>query len=706
MSDATYFAIAAAMCLVPALVWGILAAEYARFMGFFRSRPVLRRLAVIGFLATTLVTVNLVVAVLRLLLPVGLRTQPNIIRDSLRTLDDTTIMLLLPLFRHGARYASVRSAPPTRAWLVANYGACGVATAVSLLAALGAVPVVAMPAVLVLLGSYVIGMLVLIARSLAQQARPGGWRAGGLGEPRTLDAVMIICGVLGNVVACAVAFRYGRPALPIVVGSASATLTVAALQSASALAFAMPLAVRLPATVLQRLVMTATAIAGTAVLYGGADVLTARVSDTETRRLIDLAAITAIIVTLVPLRAWLGRAIERVLFHRTRQRRAELQEALQGLSPELGRLECCRNAVAAFTRILHLRGAAILLASGETVVHGDLAVEVLEAVWPRGAAMEKLPARMFVSDELRDAPALGEALVTADVFGVVPIRSTRQSWGHLFARTMIFTALPFHVEDVELLESFAAQLARVLDGAALLARAVAVERSLAHAEKLAAIGELAARIAHDLRNPVTAARSLAQQLMGQPSAPFAAEHALILGELERVERRIAGLLRFARREEFDYGPVDLVELVQGTATALAARLVADGIVLSVDAKIGVTVRADREKIRHVLLNLIENAADALHETAGERRIEIAIGRADGMATVLIRDSGAGVPADALPRLFEPFFSLKPTGTGLGLPIARRTVEAHGGRIDARCALGGGMAVDFALPLASEEALPS
>src|SRR5207247_4640165 len=101
----------------------------------------------------------------------------------------------------------------------------------------------------------------------------------------------------------------------------------------------------------------------------------------------------------------------------------------------------------------------------------------------------------------------------------------------------------FHEEDVEGFGSFVAQLALRLDGADLLARTVAVERALAHAEKLAAIGELAARIAHEIRNPVAAARSLAQQLAREPGLPWVAEHRLILEKLERVERQMGQLLR-------------------------------------------------------------------------------------------------------------------------------------------------------------------
>jgi signal transduction histidine kinase len=250
---------------------------------------------------------------------------------------------------------------------------------------------------------------------------------------------------------------------------------------------------------------------------------------------------------------------------------------------------------------------------------------------------------------------------------------------------------------VETLEEFGAQLARVLDAAELLARTVVVERSLAHTEKLAAIGELTARIAHEIRNPVAAARSLAQQLAGEPASPFAPEHGLILTELDRVERQVADLLRFARRDELRLEPVDVGGLARATVQHCRARLEAAGIGVELALQEGVTATADREKLRQVLLNLIENAIDALAERPGPRRLDVAVSTANGSATMRVADNGAGVSADAMPHLFEPFFSLKPSGTGLGLAIARRTVEAHGGRIAATSGASG-MTFEVELPL--------
>jgi len=239
-------------------------------------------------------------------------------------------------------------------------------------------------------------------------------------------------------------------------------------------------------------------------------------------------------------------------------------------------------------------------------------------------------------------------------------------------------------EEDDAVDAFLAQLALLLDAAALLERTVAVERSLAHAEKLAAIGELAARIAHEIRNPVTAARSLAKLLASDPTAPENAEHAtLILGELERVEAQVRGLLQFARREEYRFEPTDLAELVRVTLEPMRPRLAEMQVTVVEDVSPGVVVPADRGKLRQVLANLVDNALDAVATTPpAERRIAISLGTRDGTATLSVSDAGPGVPDEARSRLFEPFFSLKPNGTGLGLAIARRTVEAHGGRIAA------------------------
>src|SRR5262249_11809916 len=155
-------------------------------------------------------------------------------------------------------------------------------------------------------------------------------------------------------------------------------------------------------------------------------------------------------------------------------------------------------------------------------------------------------------------------------------------------------------------------------------------------------GETSARIAHEIRNPITAARSLAQQLAREDGSPFATEHGLILAELERVERQIGALLRFARRDELRIEAVDRGELARTTVEQLRPQLAAAGIAVDLAVAEGVWARADREKLRQVLINLIENAIDALAEKPADRHLHVEIAAVDGRAALSVADDGPGV----------------------------------------------------------------
>jgi signal transduction histidine kinase len=703
MNDpATVHHVAAAMYLAPAFVWGILTRQ---FWGWalrrrFRNADILLSGAMAG-----LITLMLALAVVLQVLPPALVDRSSAPRLALVAVQDLTWVSVVALFRHSMRYASVISERPSRGWVAVNYGAWALAGAAIVLGDLHLVPSGRGWTVAVIVGVlvYLIGMVALATRSLLQHARRGAWRAAGGGEPRYLDGAMMILGTMCLLASVAVAAAQGGvPDRLLFSGPPPVTLAIAGLQSVAALVFATPLAARLLGTVVEQLLVAAAVIATTATVYLGGQRLGARFADSGARALADAATVGTLIVLLGPGRAWITAAIEWIVFRRSRQRRAELDELLRAITPELGTVECCRRALAAVVRVAQLRGAAILLQTGETVVHGSVAIAPLVASWPRGPAAATLPTRVSLGDEIGlGSPALLDALIAADVALVLPIVGPRRRWGDLFASTGLMTGTPLTLEEAEAWDALGDQLARVLEGADLLARAVAVERSLAHAEKLAAIGETAARIAHEIRNPVTAARSLAQQLARDPSSsPADAEPArLILSELERVERQVAALLRFSRREEFRFAPVDLGSLVRGTMAALNPRLEAAGIAVALDLADGVTARADAEKLRQVLVNLIENAIDALAGANGDRELRVTVVGVNGSARVRVVDSGPGVAADALPRLFEPFFSLKEQGTGLGLAIAKRTVEAHGGQISATASGSRGMTFDIELPQA-------
>ncbi len=241
------------------------------------------------------------------------------------------------------------------------------------------------------------------------------------------------------------------------------------------------------------------------------------------------------------------------------------------------------------------------------------------------------------------------------------------------------------------LRVFASQAGLALENLALAG-------ARAHAEKLAALGEAAARIAHEIRNPLAAARSLVQ-LSGQDGANAdLVEPAL--GELDRIGRLVADLLAFARRDEVAaQRQVDLVEVCADALRQTAPLALAAGVAVETDLATA-AVLGDRDRLVQVLANLCRNAIEAVADHQPPRRIAVRCAAVDGRAIVEVRDNGPGIATDDLPRLFEPFRTTKSSGTGLGLPIARRLVEAHRGELTVHSAPGQETVFRVALPLRS------
>jgi two-component system sensor histidine kinase HydH len=202
------------------------------------------------------------------------------------------------------------------------------------------------------------------------------------------------------------------------------------------------------------------------------------------------------------------------------------------------------------------------------------------------------------------------------------------------------------------------------------------------AEKQASIDELSSTLAHELRNPIAAAKSLVQQMGEDPTSLENVEYAKVaLEEMNRVERSISHLLKYAKEEDYSFAPVGIATVVDAALTEMRSKLDAAKVAVSRNYIGGPTVVADKEKLRAVFANVLDNAIDALATVPEGRRIDLFVENGAGNATVRVRDNGCGIPADKIDRIFNPFFTTKEKGTGLGMAICKKIVEGHDGSID-------------------------
>lgn len=217
-------------------------------------------------------------------------------------------------------------------------------------------------------------------------------------------------------------------------------------------------------------------------------------------------------------------------------------------------------------------------------------------------------------------------------------------------------------------------------------------------ERLSIMGETAAVVAHELRNPLVAiggfARTLHRSLAeGDPHRQYAA---IITEEVARLERIIHDLLDFIRPKKILRKLVVIDELVAETVRVHERKMGEQGVVLALDLQApGVLARINPGEIQQVMQNLVVNAMQAM---AGGGRLVVLTRLQTGGVRVEVCDEGPGVPESAKSKLFTPFFTTKPTGSGLGLAISSQIVKGHGGVLACQNAPGGGAIFTFTLPL--------
>ncbi len=231
------------------------------------------------------------------------------------------------------------------------------------------------------------------------------------------------------------------------------------------------------------------------------------------------------------------------------------------------------------------------------------------------------------------------------------------------------------------------------------------QTQMSRAEHLATLGELAAGLAHEVRNPLAGIAG-AVDILGQ-ELPASSPGRSIVGEVQQEVRRIQAILNelldYARPKPFDIRAADLNSTIEHTVQLARQQVASRPIDIRFVAADLPPVEHDALQIQRLLLNLVLNALQAID---GSGFVELIAGTEDGFAVVKVRDNGRGISPDHLKNIFRPFFTTKRQGTGLGLSLSRRIVEQHGGSIAVESTLGKGTEFVVRLPVAAKKAEPA
>lgn len=246
--------------------------------------------------------------------------------------------------------------------------------------------------------------------------------------------------------------------------------------------------------------------------------------------------------------------------------------------------------------------------------------------------------------------------------------------------------------------------------AIILARDVTAQRmleaSLGQSEKLASLGQLAAGLAHEINNPLTAIVANVQLLLTgtAPGDPNYESLDLIKQASERAVKVVRNLLDFARQEQYEFQPTDINASLRAALELVSHQFLISQVTVAEDLAPDLAFAlASRDHLQGVWLNLLLNARDAVTQHAraeGERRVYVGSrARDDGSLEVTITDNGAGIPPEQLKRVFEPFFTTKDPGkgTGLGLSTSYHIIKQHGGEIQVDSKIGAGTTFTVLLP---------
>lgn len=413
---------------------------------------------------------------------------------------------------------------------------------------------------------------------------------------------------------------------------------------------------------------------------------------------VEALLILGLALAAAPLRGWLGKR-----FHKLFEREAALyRQIVSRISSHAGQYkqlpELLDFVERETTKALGLRKVRIVISDrlnseagpeNDSITNGD------------AVSIEPWVERVLdLSSGNGGLPVEESALLDANGYTIAyPLRRDERVSGVL----LVDAAPGTLTEDARsVLEILAGQVAIATEDCRLVEENVRLERRLAERERLATLGQMAATVAHEIKNPLSAIKSIAQ-VMGEDenvSREYARDLSLIVGETDRLGQSVTQLLSFARKETPSELPMRAEQLIQSVVRLFEVTASKEGIKLSVkiekDEELGGSaVSAVRVGLSNLLLN-------ALQATPKGGEIMITQKIENSVMVIVLQDSGPGVPDDLQQRIWEPFFTTKQRGTGLGLAIVRKRMQEAGGtaRLTSRVN-GEGARFELRVPLSLE-----
>lgn len=325
-------------------------------------------------------------------------------------------------------------------------------------------------------------------------------------------------------------------------------------------------------------------------------------------------------------------------------------------------------------------------------------------------------ARIVIRNEQSDPSTVQIAsILGVDRFALVPVLSRSGPVGVLLADNAI-TGRPIEPADLDMLRLFANHAGTAIEKARLYTKVLEEKNALeaAHDElrrnqqtiinlqRLSDLGEMAARVAHEIRNPLVTIGGFARRLLSTTTSQDPRHRSLeiIVSEVGRLERILIEVLDYARPMRLTPRPTKLNDIVHETVETLAPEAEGLEVELKLDLDESIhEIHADAALVKIALLNILRNALQAIpKENIRRGRVVVRTRNLGSTAQVVVEDNGEGVPPELNELIFEPFFSTKPSGSGLGLAIASQVLKEHGGRIRCESHAERGTAFCLELPM--------